>query len=177
MSKVPCCLINLVTYKTFLLIERGKSIVPIISAATIHTAVNEAIISQPITPQVENILNRYVLNVIAKQPANLQAAHNDFLTTLRNDKTIPQNVRFATELRLNRIFFLFNGLRDNRTAFDAGLAASDNNISNFLQTPQAQQLNQQYRQVAERLRRIVSEDAFGALLPYASPRPIHTVPN
>lgn len=96
---------------------------------------------------------------------------------MRNDETIPQNIRSLAELRLNRTFFLFNQLRDNRTNFDAGLQGKDNNISDFLQTPAAQELNLQYRQLAEGLRRILPDDVFRGILPYATARPIHSVSN
>lgn len=151
----------------------------IVSAALLaRTAAESAIdnaISQPITPEVQNVLNRYVLNVVSNQPADPQTAHNNFLTTLRNDQTIPANVRAITELRLNRIFFLFNNLRGNRTAFDAGLQAKDNNISDFLETHQAQQLNQQYRVIAAGLRRLLPEDAFREVIAHGS-GPIYSVP-
>ncbi len=149
---------------------------PAIPATTISQMAIEGFISQPISPEVAAIVNRYALNVIARQPVNLQGAHDAFLTALRNDQAIPQNIRTLAEIRLNRTFFLFNQLRDNRANFDAGLQANDNNISDFLQTPVAQELNQQYRQHAEGLRRVLPEDVFRGILPYATPRPIRSVP-
>ena len=133
------------------------------------------VLARPITPAENAILTRYVLTVITPQPANLQTAHNNFLDALRNNAAIPQDVRALAELRLNRTFFLFNQLRNNRIAFDNAFAASGNNAK-FLDTPVAQQLNQQYRQSAGVLRRIVPEDAFRELLTYASAQPIRTVP-
>ncbi len=138
------------------------------------TAVDN-VLSRPIAEAENRILTRYVLTVITPQPANLQTAHNNFLDALRNDAAIPQNVKSLAELRLNRTLFLFNQLRNNRIAFDNAFRASGNNAA-FLDTLQAQQLNQQYGQAAGVLRRIVPEDAFRELLTYASARPIRKVP-
>ena len=130
----------------------------------------ESIIFQPRGQQENHLLDRYVLAIL-NRPANLtlQAAHNNFLTTLRNDQRIPQHIRVATELRLNRILGLFNQLRANRTAA--------RQIPGSLEdTEQGRQLQQQYLQTTGILRRIVSQGAFGELLIHAD-GPIRTVPS
>ena len=147
----------------------------------------ETISSRPTNPElVDRITFRYLNEILlTNRPAgfNFQNAHNNFIAMVRNAPQFMLHAPFdnapqitpldrtSTIIRLNRIFSLFTSMRENRGMYAAGLMAN----GDFGDTAGGQNLNEQFRQLFQRLVTVVGIDGARNIADYAHGHPIHEV--